>query len=150
VRVEWPSGIVQELLTSRRGQFLTITETLPIEIDVRPESARTPVQSSSRGVIPVAALGSADFEVRDVDLPTLAFGPEGAAPAHRKSARFHDVNNDGFVDLVSHYRIKDAGLGSGDGEACLTGYRFDGARFEGCEAIDTVPDGRQARGRSRR
>jgi hypothetical protein len=149
IRVEWPSGIVQELHDIAPRQFLTITETLPIAIDVRPGTAAGPVQHDSYGVLPVAALGATDFDVREVDVATLALGPAGAA-ARSRGLRYRDVNGDGFDDLVAHYRTADAGLASDDEELCLTGSLRSGVPFAGCEAVTAVPSARSHRGNGRR
>ncbi len=103
-----------------------------VEIAIRPGEGAAAVRPGSRGVIPVAVLGSASFDVHAIDPTTLAFGPAGAAPAHRAGGHLADVNADGRTDLLSHYRSDETGVARGDLGACLSGETFDGVRFEGC------------------
>jgi hypothetical protein len=79
----------------------------PLAIDIKPGSDTSLIQPFARGVIPVAILGSDGFNVNEIDVTTLAFGPDGA------------------------------GIAIGDVEACVTGELLDGTPFEGCDAIRT-------------
>jgi len=119
---------------------------LGASIDIRPDGSDDikPVNPYSNGVIPVAVLGSEGFDVADVDVTTLAFGPWGAGPDHDLTDEWtyndhlQDVNMDGFMDLVGHYRTRETGIQCGDTEATLAFELMDGRPYAGTDEIRTV------------
>ena len=106
-----------------------------VEVDIAPGNDRNPINPKSRGVIAVAILGSDRFDVADVDVTTLAFGPARAPLAHRNGPHRKDANHDRFEDLLAHFRTEEAGIAFGDTKACATGELLDGTAFEGCASI---------------
>ena len=89
-----------------------------VSVDIRPRSCPNPIRVNFKGngVIPVAILGTEDFNVEDIDVATIAL--EGVAPIR---SSFEDVSTifegeececttegpDGFLDLTLKFRRKD-------------------------------------------
>lgn len=107
-----------------------------VDIDIKPGSDPNGVNPKSKGVIPVAILTSADFDATDVDPSTVTFGPNNATMVHKK-AHIEDVDADGDLDLLLHFRIQDTGIACGDTEAELNGQTYGGLYITGSDSVKT-------------
>ncbi|MGD2086186.1 MAG: VCBS repeat-containing protein [Candidatus Aminicenantes bacterium] len=123
--------------------------TITIEIDIKPGSWPNAVNPRSKGVIPVAILTtnkavgeSVDFDATAVDPLSVKFGPGEAVEAHGKG-HIKDVDSDGDLDMVLHFKTPETSIQYGDTEACLTGKTLDGKSIEACDAIVTVGKGKK-------
>ena len=111
-----------------------------VSIDIKPASYPNSINPNSNGAIPVAILGTADFDAITVDPETVAL--EGVpAKAKGKSGKYgsmEDVNGDGYLDLV--VQIPNTIDWAEDAtEATLTGETWDGIPIEGTDSVRIVP-----------
>jgi probable HAF family extracellular repeat protein len=111
-----------------------------VEIDIKPGSDPNSINPLSRGVIPVAILTTEDFDALTVDADSVLFGPDEAEKRH-KQAHVEDVDGDGDLDLLLHFRTQETGIALGDTEACVIGQTYDGVPIMGCDSVRTVPPG---------
>jgi hypothetical protein len=117
---------------------------LEVAIDIKPGSDTNCFNINGHGVIPVAILGTRDFDVSRVDPATLSFGGLGVRVRGKKGplCSFGDSNADGYPDLVCHFEDDPNYWAPGNGEASLTGKllpEFGANAFEGSGPICTVP-----------
>lgn len=92
-------------------------------------------------MIPVAILGSEEFDVTNIDQATLSFGGLTARIRGNKGPLCNVEYSDGdaFLDLVCHFEDDANNWEPGDGDATLTGTLLDGSEFEGTDSICVVP-----------
>jgi hypothetical protein len=121
----------------------TVTYDCPIHvaIDIKPGSDPNCFNNDGHGAIPVAILGSAEFDVSKIDPSTVQL--EGMAvkvvgKGDKLLAHIEDVNGDGVDDLVVQIQDLDGSFASGSGTAQVTGM-WDGIPFEGSDSICVVP-----------
>jgi len=108
-----------------------------VAIDIKPGSAVNSVNPASQGVLPVAILGSADFDVTSIDFATVRFGKNGTeAPPVR--AAFEDVNGDGILDAILQFTSTQTGIVCGTTSATLKGQTTGGIAFSGSDFVNTV------------
>jgi len=121
-----------------RGVFLAMQSLVEeISIDIKPRRDSNKINLVSNSVIPVAILSTDVFNALDVDPDTVLFGPAGAVDVHNR-AHEKDVDKDGDIDLLFHFRTQDAGIQCGDIEATIIGKTWDGSTISGTDSINTV------------
>lgn len=143
-------GVVDELTIYHRAlsaseiygifQAGSAGKCIQVDIDVKPGSDPNCFNINGRGVIPVAILGSADFDVSEIDVGTLLFG--GLAVRVRgKGPLCHveDTNGDPFPDLVCQFEDNADNWEEGNATAKLTGSLSNGIPFAGTDNICVVP-----------
>lgn len=129
-----------------------------VSIDIKPTSCPNPFQVNSGGVLPIAILGSANFDASQVDPATIQIwtvgcrsggvGPTSqisledvATPFHGSACDCHTLAADGFVDLVLHFdkhQVRNM-LGptpvNGMRRLVVTGSTYDGCTFAGSDCV---------------
>jgi len=127
-------GILLSLLV-----FASVSHALEIlsaDIDIKPGSYPNSINLASKGVISVAILTTYGFDATTVDPLTVLFA-DVAMPVHEQW-HIEDVDGDGDLDLVLHFKIQETGIYCDDIEAVLMGLTFDGQFFEGVDDVNIV------------
>ncbi|MFC1596540.1 choice-of-anchor Q domain-containing protein [Planctomycetota bacterium] len=76
-----------------------------VQIDVKPGSDPNSINLASNGMIAVAIFTTDDFDATTVDSDTVSFA--GADAVH---SALEDVDGDGDLDMVLHFRVQDTTL----------------------------------------
>lgn len=119
-------------------------QTKQINIEVKPGIKQlAPLNPRAQGKVPVAIMGAAGFDVSSIKQSSLTFGSSGNESSLSKCQKqTHDINKDGYVDLLCHFENSVAGFKSGDIEGILKG-DTQGGKFEGRALIKVIPTKRK-------
>jgi hypothetical protein len=139
-----------------------VAPSFPVPVDIKPQSCRNPLNVGSKGVLPVAILGTADFDVTHVDPATvelvgvspLRWAMEDVATPYEPFVGKEDAYDcteegpDGYMDLTLKFKTQEvvAALGSvNDGDVLvlsLTGSLFGGEGFVGEDVVVILKKGK--------
>jgi len=137
---DMPDGITPIRADTRvevEGNFYHLTLSPPpieVDIDIKPGSDPNSINLKSRGVVPVAVLTTEDFNASTVDPSTVEFA--GAEPVRSIEC---EVDGDGDLDMLFHFKTQDLNLTEDSTEATLTGMTDDGQPIEGMDTVNIVP-----------
>jgi hypothetical protein len=106
-----------------------------VSIDIKPSSDPNSINLKSKGVVPVAVLTTGDFDASTTDPGTVVFA--GASPLRWA---LEDVDNDGDMDMLFHFKTQELDLDST--EATLTGDTSSGCPIIGTDTVNIVPTGK--------
>lgn len=122
-----------------------------VAVDIKPRSCPNPLNVKSRGVLPVAVLGSEDFDVNTVDIASICLAGVGPVRSSYEdvAAPVSDANDcncttagpDGYTDLTlkfETYKIVNAIGEVTDGEVLpltIAGVLLDETHIEGADCI---------------
>lgn len=97
-------------------------EDIVVTLDIKPGSCPNPFNVNSKGVLPVAILGTVDFDVRTIDPPTIKITRKGinqkvsplrwayedvATPNEGELCECLELNGDGYLDLTLKFDCKE-------------------------------------------
>jgi hypothetical protein len=114
-----------------------------VTIVIKPGADQNCIKINGRGTIPVAILGSAKFDVLQIDRTSLSFAGLGVREDRkdRLRCRKKDTNIDGYWDLVCRFEDDKAKWApDSETEATLTGNLLDGNAFEGTSSFCLRPE----------
>jgi hypothetical protein len=131
-----------------------------VQIDIKPGSNPNSINLASNGLIAVAIFTTEDFDASLVNAGTILFA--GASSVH---SALEDVDGDGDLDMVLHFRVEETDLAevyalllaedtNGDGvldsngqttEVSLTGQTVEDEYFAGFDEVDLFLSGRNLR-----
>ena len=144
---------------------------LMLDVDIKPGSCPNPFNRHSNGVLPVALIGTGEFDPTEVDLSSLQLsradgvggslgpneGPPGphsvfedvGSPFEGAPCECHDLGGDGIDDLSMKFRTDelvealelDALPGGAVVELMLNGSLLDGTPFTASDCIVILPPG---------
>lgn len=97
-------------------------------LDIKPGGDSDKIKLGCKGKLPVAVLGTAEFDPSTIDLASIRLG--AAAVVMKKHDRYQasmeDTDGDGLDDLVLHFEIRDLGIDETSTELAFSALTTDG------------------------
>lgn len=120
-----------------------------VDVAVKPTTEPNPINQKRNTMVLVMIENTSTFDPGRVNVSSLRFGDRddvtvdndaGASPVHA-GGHYEDVDGDGDLDLVVHFRTSDAGFESDDTDAIVVGLTADGVKLFGTDSVKIVGGG---------
>jgi len=115
---------------------ITVINIVPVSIDIKPQSCPNPIGTKDKGALPIAILGTADFDVTMIDPASVELegvsslrwaledvaAPYGPLPAEPDAYACTTEGADGYMDLTLKFKMQEivAALGEvNDGDVLV-------------------------------
>ena len=132
---------------------------LDVSFDIKPGSCPNPLNLKSKGVLPVAILGTEDFDITQIDPQSITISRNGyngsvspirwasedvGTPFDDELCDCHELGVDGYMDMTLKFNTQDLietlGLEGMSRDICLTisgnlAEEYDGTAFEGNDCV---------------
>jgi len=122
-----------------------VVDAINVDIDIEPGSHPNSINClDENSVIPVAILTTDGFDATSVDHMTVSF--EGAFEMHHDEAsgeatrHEEDVDADGDIDLILHFRLADTSLDCESIEGHLVGQTLEGYAIDGVDQVSPIEE----------
>jgi len=125
---------IQSIFNAGSAGKCKLPAVIMVTIDIKPGSDPNSINLGSKGVVPVAVLTTEDFDASTVDPGTVLF-----ADAYPVKWAMEDVDYDGDMDMLLHFKTQDLNLNQDSAEATLTGETMGGTPIEGTDTVNIVP-----------
>ena len=128
-------GQLSNVFTDQIDYLESCGSVVPVFVDIKPGSCPNPLNLKSKGVLPVAVLGTEDLDITTIDPTTIRLSREGvegevrpirsdhedvATPFEGELCDCHELNGDGYPDLTLKFKtqelVETLGLGEVAGE----------------------------------
>ncbi len=120
---------------------------ISVNIDIKPGSYPNGINLGDQGLLPIAVLGSTQFDVNMIDPGTIEIGSvtlaqRGSSKSPKLSFSFEDVNSDGITDMMTFFEVQrlvnDGVLNEVTTELRVTATLNDGKTIEGSDSVNIV------------
>ncbi|MFC1799582.1 FlgD immunoglobulin-like domain containing protein [Candidatus Eisenbacteria bacterium] len=151
----WDNWVGGDQVLSTTWALLTLQKVTPVieiavDLDIKPTSCPNPLNTKSNGVLPIAILGTDDFDVSTIDpatvtlegVPALRWAYEDVAtPFGGDLCDCHELGPDGYMDMTFKFETQAIVTALGavtDGEyrpLTLLGLTLDGVPIRGEDCV---------------
>jgi len=120
---------------------------ITVTIDIKPGGDPNSINLGDHGLLPVAILGTPEFDVTTINPETIDIGgvflaERGSQKAPKIAYSLEDVDGDGYIDMMTFFDVQElvsiGTLTGGTTELLLSAALDDDTQIEGSDSVNIV------------